>query len=120
MKTTKVYTTLFNGITDAGRLIEQGCVDDAQAVLKKIQQEAEESFICDDQNKIAVEVTKEEIRDMLAYVLLVHECRDSHIRDSILDPFENKPYYEDLVKLYNEVSEVYFKIGFGVYRLLAS
>ena len=67
-----------------------------------------------------MKITKEEIRDILMYVILIHECRDSDIRDGILDKFEKKPYYEDVIKVFDEASHAYFKLGFEFHALLNS
>jgi len=67
-----------------------------------------------------MKITKEEIRDILMYVILIHECRDSATRDSILDTFEKKPYYEEVMKVFDETSCTYFKLGFDFSNFLAS
>jgi len=42
------------------------------------------------------------------------------IRDGILDKFEKKPYYEDVIKVFDVVSHAYFKLGFEFHVLLNS
>ena len=41
----KMYTTLFNAITDALRLLEKGSSAGAAALLKQAQQSAEEQYV---------------------------------------------------------------------------
>ena len=45
----KLYTTLFNAITDALQKIDTLEVDEAQAILVQAQQKAEEMYICAEQ-----------------------------------------------------------------------
>ena len=41
----KMYTTLFNAVTDALRLMEKGSSAEAVALLKRAQQSTEEQYI---------------------------------------------------------------------------
>jgi len=89
---TEMYNILFNGITDAERLISQGQIEQAQALLIKAQQQTEELFINDEIEKslngnlaLAIGATKEYICEKLKYNILTHDILDSEIRDSILD-----------------------------------
>jgi hypothetical protein len=45
-----LYKVLFNGMTDAVWALERQDCDGARAALIKAQQEAEELFICDDED----------------------------------------------------------------------
>lgn len=119
-KQAESYHILFNAITDAQRLIKQGSVEVAQTLLVKAQQESEEVLINPNKNEGGIEIKREEVRDLLMYVLLTHECRDSKIRDSILDKYEEQPYYEQAVEVFNQVSEVYFKIGFDICSMITN
>lgn len=49
----KMYLTLFNAVTDALRLLEQGDAQGAKKLLEQAQQEAEELYIAaDDAGKL--------------------------------------------------------------------
>ena len=124
------YITLFNAISSSQEAIEKRHFDFALKILTSARKEAEEFFIssynmkdCQEKNavnncKIGIDITKEEIRDMIMYTILIHECRDSNIRDGILDKFENEPYYETLVGIFDEISNAYFKLGFEIHSLM--
>jgi len=97
MNVTKPYSILFNAMTDAYRLLENGNFDQAQALLKKAQQESEELFINSEDNKnqqdklqirnLALElgITKEYTHELLVYNVLNHDILDTDVRDDILD-----------------------------------
>ena len=59
-----------------------------------------------------MKITKDKIRDILMYMTLIHECRDSKIHDGILDKFEDKPYYNEVMEVFDQVSWTYFTLGF--------
>ena len=90
---TNPYYILFNAITDAGRLIEQGSIDQAKSLLKTAHQQTEDLFINSKEIEkfpnrnlaLAIGVTKEYILEKLGYNILSHDILDSEIRDSILD-----------------------------------
>lgn len=65
-----------------------------------------------------IKLTKEELCEILIQTLLIQECRDSDIRDAILDQYENEDYYGVLVGVYDEISSRYFKLGFETYQLI--
>ena len=67
-----------------------------------------------------MKITKEEILNILMYVILIHECRDSEIRDGILDKFEKKPYYKEVMEVFDQTSWTYFKLGFDFSNFLSS
>jgi len=132
---TEANNILLDAITNSQRLVKQGLrlIAQAEDLLVKAQQDTERVFMNHDEEKntvdskqmkrkcsstLDIDITKEEIRDILTYFIFTHECRDSNIRNSILDKFEDKPYYEEFVEIYDEISLAYTKIGFDLHGLL--
>ena len=70
-------------------------------------------------NLASKKITKEYICDLLMQSI-IQESLDKDIRNQILDKFENEPYYEFLIDVYDEISLAYFKLGFEFHSLITS
>ena len=59
------------------------------------------------------ELTHEDIAERLFYSICTHDCLDAHIRDSILDQFEeNEELHEMMCKIFDKVARKYFIEGY--------
>lgn len=90
---TEAYNILFNVITDAGKLIKQGAIEQAQSLLIRAQRQTEDLCInSNDSEKyqsrnlaLGMGITKDYIYEKLTHAILNHDTLDSEIRDKILD-----------------------------------
>ena len=70
--------------------------------------------------KKGIKINKAEIIEIIMQELIMQESRDRKIRNEILDEYETKPYYEEIVGVYDKISRAYFKMGYTICDMIKS